>query len=768
VGSLLRRFALRHRYALGVAALVLLTAPLGVSRRPLWVGDETREAAIAKQMADSGDFLQARLAGHAMAEKPPFFYASVASSIRLRHGATRSSTRLPSVLFSALTLLAAAATASLLFSQRAGLLTAAVLATTYLFAVNGHNVVVDVALTAFVSLGLLAFVAASRRAGFPRWDLSFGLAASGAMLSKGLIGLALLALLTFPFWLFSSPRKRLRDSVGPGAVLAPLAALLFWAGVTYIRGGVPELSEAMWNQQFGRLLGLRRREYSHHRAPFYFYLASLPGMLFPWVVTLPSAVARGVRERARRTSLAGALPFAAGLAAAFLFLSLAGTKRTIYFLPVVPVVAMLVGAFLDSKLSERAGRVSRVLWLQFAAVGIAAVAVPLLPAVADRVVTGREAAAIAAVALFCVGLAGYCRRSVPRLVGVSLLLAIAALVTLDRYSLPRWKRDRATVNFFTRVERHLTPSSRLYTYLLNEDVLGWACLRLPRTPIAVSDPALLERDLRQPGAFLLAETATLARMPASWTSSLEPVVRGWAGSRSVSFARIRVPGGSPLQPASAAVEPALTKSSTDETKSFAHAVREEKPAHQQRQDHRADHGRDLRSRRLADPEGFLGNDVALYENAFDDEVQDQGDGQAEQNFFPLSGEANRVVDAPSEKEAKGGPDHAVDERRAQVAESEGKELHAGRPCGEEDDGPQAVEVTGKNDQAVAVLVKGRLDLPDLLGSEDLLQESAAFQVFAEETPKAVEDQVRDQDARELHSDHERKPRHALEHKKPRD
>jgi 4-amino-4-deoxy-L-arabinose transferase-like glycosyltransferase len=152
VGSHLRRFFLRHRYALGVAALVLLTAPLGVSRRPLWVGDETREAAIAKQMADSGDFLQTRLAGRAMAEKPPFFYASVASSIRWRHGATRSSTRLPSVLFSALTLAAAAATASLLFSQRAALLTAAVLATTYLFAANGHNVVVDVALTASPSL----------------------------------------------------------------------------------------------------------------------------------------------------------------------------------------------------------------------------------------------------------------------------------------------------------------------------------------------------------------------------------------------------------------------------------------------------------------------------------------------------------------------------------------------------------------------------------------------------------------------------------------
>src|SRR5439155_4990229 len=297
MGDRLRRFFARHRYALGIGALVSLTAPLGIRSRPLWVGDETREAAIAKQMADSGDFLQTRLAGHAVVEKPPFYYASVASSIRLRHGATRSSTRLPSVFFSALTLLAAAVSASIAFSRRAGFFTPAVLATTYLFAANGHNVVVDVALTAFVSLGLLAFLAASVRSDFPRWDLGFGLAAAGAMLAKGLIGPALLLFLTVPFWLFSFPRRRLRECVSPGAVLAPVAALLFWAGVTFERGGTPALSEAMWNQQFGRLLGLRRREYSHHRAPFYFYLISLPGMLFPWVVSLPSAAARAVRER---------------------------------------------------------------------------------------------------------------------------------------------------------------------------------------------------------------------------------------------------------------------------------------------------------------------------------------------------------------------------------------------------------------------------------------------------------------------------------------
>src|SRR5262249_39416701 len=188
----MRRWLARHRYVLGVGGLVLLTAPLGGRSRPLRIGDEARQAATAKPLAESGDFRGTRLAGRELEEKPPFFYASVASSIRLGHGATRWSTRLPSILFSAMTLLAAAAIAGILFSKRASLLAAIILATTYLFAVNAHNVVVDVALTGFVALGLLASVSASRRAGFPRWEAGFGLAAAGAVLVKGFVGAALL------------------------------------------------------------------------------------------------------------------------------------------------------------------------------------------------------------------------------------------------------------------------------------------------------------------------------------------------------------------------------------------------------------------------------------------------------------------------------------------------------------------------------------------------------------------------------------------------
>jgi 4-amino-4-deoxy-L-arabinose transferase-like glycosyltransferase len=818
MGSLLRRFVVRRRYWLGVAALVFVTAPLGVGNRPLWVGDETREAAIAKQMADSGDFLRTRLAGRAMLEKPPFFYASVASSIRLHRGVTRFSTRLPSILFSAITLLSAAAVAFLLFSQRAGLFTAAILATTYLFAVNAHDCVVDVPLTAFVSLGLLAFTASSRRAGAPRWDLGFGLAAAGAMLAKGFVGLALLALLTVPFWLFCATRRRLRDSVSAFALLVPFAALLLWSGITYGRSGMSGLFEAFWNQQFGRLLGFRNREYSHHSAPFYFYLAALPGMLFPWVVTLPAAVGSGLREKGRpRGSSAVVLALLTGLAAALLFLSCAGTKRTIYFLPVVPIAAILVGSYLDAKLgvcpsnlsggpcgppnplAEAGSRVPRFLWLQFAAVVLTAVAVPLLPASADGRITAGEAACVGAVALLCAGLGLAARRSPTRLVSIMLAVAVGAVILLDRYSLPRWKRDFSTRDFFSRVERRMAGGGRLLAYDLNEDVLGLACLELTRPPVAEDDPARLEEDLKSPGAYLLIEKRAMRHVAPSWAANLERVEAGRAGDRSVSLYRLRTPqpgppkldrpqprplpgvctsnfGGGPCGPPNplasgprAGGRPRLLSArSAAEAKALVDSVGKKKPSNKHRQKNRAGDRGDLCAGCLADPERLLGNDAAFDENALDDEIKNERHGDPEQNDLPLARKADRVFDPAPEEKAEARPDHAIDERSAEVAQDKGPELHPGGARGKENDGPQAVKVAREDDQPVLVPMKLGRDLLHFLRREDLSQEPAPLQPLSKKPAKAVQDRIRNHDAEKLRPHHERKPRDPLEHQKTPD
>jgi hypothetical protein len=337
-------------------------------------------------------------------------------------------------------------------------------------------------------------------------------------------------------------------------------------------------------------------------------------MLFPWVVTLPAAVGSGLRAEGPRPrgSRAVFLALLTGLAAALLFLSCASTKRTIYFLPLVPIAAVLVGSYLDAKLVEAGARVPRFLWLQFAVVGLTAVAVPLLPASADRRITAGEAACVAAVALFCAALGLAARRSPARLVSITLAVAIGAVILLDRYSLPRWNRDRSTRDFFSRVEKRLAGGGgRVLSYDLNEDVLGLACLQLTRPPVAEDDPERLEEDLKSPETYLLIEKRALRHIAPSWAAKLERVEAGRAGNRSVSLYRLRAPepGAPRPQPLpSLASEPRaggrvrfLPARSAVEAKAFVNSVREKKSPDEHRQENRARDRGDLGAGRLADP-----------------------------------------------------------------------------------------------------------------------------------------------------------------------
>src|SRR5262249_5529046 len=186
---------------------------------------------------------------------------------------------------------------------------------------------------------------------------------------------------------------------------------------------------------FGRLLGLRHREYSHHRAPFYFYLIYLPGMLFPWIATFPYAAVRAVRDRTGHSKTARILPLLVGMAAALLFLSAAATKRTIYLLPLIPVAAVVIAGFLDSKLDEPPARISRGLWIQYGAIAAMTFAVLLIPAIGDRRVTLSEGAGILVALVACATLLPFARRSAARLVASFLFVALASLLLLDLYSL---------------------------------------------------------------------------------------------------------------------------------------------------------------------------------------------------------------------------------------------------------------------------------------------------------------------------------------------
>lgn len=334
------------RWTAGAVLFILLTLPFGVPHRPLAAGDEAREAAVVANMLATGDWRQAALGGEVLYEKPPFFYMSVAAAARTLGGLSPLSARLVSVLFAALALAATARAGTALFGPRGGFAATLLLASTYLFAVNAHNCLIDVVLAGCVAAGMCAFIVRAS-SGAPRWDFWWGLCAAAALLAKGLVGPILLVLLTLPFWRLSARRLPLPQSVSAGAVGLPLAAFALWMGVTWSAWGAHGLYEVLWVQHVGRFLGFHEPGYEHHRAGFFYYLFLLPALVFPWTLLFGGGLARAfTREGSRNLR-----PLASGFLLALVLLSVAGTKRTVYLLPLTPVAALLGAGYL-----EEAGR----------------------------------------------------------------------------------------------------------------------------------------------------------------------------------------------------------------------------------------------------------------------------------------------------------------------------------------------------------------------------------------------------------------------------
>jgi len=250
---------------------------------------------------------------------------------------------------------------------------------------------------------------------------------------------------------------------------------------------------------------------------------------------LPAAV----REAFRRNGPSRAI--VAGAGTALLILSCAATKRTVYFLPVVPAVTVLLAGVLDQAITSGKNRPSGWLRVQAAAIGLGASFVPLVPALSDGRLTPHEVVLVGSVGLLAAALFLVSPGS-RALVASSLALAIGSLVLLDRFSVPRLRGDAATAEFFARVSRRLDRGTPVYSYRLNEDVLGRACLEMPVTPAAEDDPNSLARRLSFGRSFVLAECRKVSG-EASLAENLVPVERGITGGRVVALYRSRATPG---------------------------------------------------------------------------------------------------------------------------------------------------------------------------------------------------------------------------------
>lgn len=339
---------LAPRAAPWVAVLLwFLLAGWGLGSYPLSEPDEGRNGTAALEVATGGHWLVPTYDGVVLLDKPLLWFDAAALAI-LGLGPGELAVRLPSLLFTAATLLLVARFASRLYGSIAAWVAGLVLATSPLVLTFARIAIFDPMLGFFVVLALVLFheavQASDGRAGAGRVVASAWLAMAAGVLVKGPVAVAIPLLVAVPY---AAWRRRTRAVWSWAGAAGFLALVGGWAG--YVEWRVPGYLEyVVLTETWGRLTSSVESVDLGWSGPIRSLVPILVGGTLPWCVI----AAWGWAHARRRGTVRGD----GGLAAqstAFLVLWLvvplllfayAEPKRLQYMVPVVPAVALLLAA----------------------------------------------------------------------------------------------------------------------------------------------------------------------------------------------------------------------------------------------------------------------------------------------------------------------------------------------------------------------------------------------------------------------------------------
>lgn len=511
------------QWALGLIFCAIWLGMLGA--RTLVPTDEGRYAEMAREMLASGDWITTRLNGIKYFEKPPLQIWMTALAFKF-FGLGEWQARLWTGLCGLSGIALTAVAGMRVFGRDTGFCAALILASMLFWSAMGHINTLDMGLAGGMTLSLCALLIAqtsptpsisstARR----NWMMACWVGMALAVLSKGLIGLALPGAILIIYTLFARDWaiwKRLHLLSG----LAVFALITVpWFVMVSLRN--PEFPQFFFiHEHFQRFTSK-----VHHRVgPWYYFAPILAAGLLPWLaVTIQSLWVATIGKKTdtpdnavTKKNFQPIKLLLIWIVFIFVFFSISGSKLPSYILPIFPAIALLIALYLrDASMRTwfMAGAFNTII-----AVAMLAAAFNLSQFAKDAVdLSNYEMARPWIVAAGLTFLAGSLitlwaairERPDLTLLG-TLALSISGFLTVQLLMIgSEWHgRTRAGIELVPMIEAELTPSMPLYSVGMYDQTLPFY---LRRTMTLVEHPDELEFGLQQEPSLWIPDQAEFVR-----------------------------------------------------------------------------------------------------------------------------------------------------------------------------------------------------------------------------------------------------------------
>ncbi len=356
-----------------IVLLCLLVQVPGLIYLPVTDRDEARFAQASKQMVETGDYVNINLQDEPRHKKPIGIYWLQSAAVNIfgpGYKTTIAVYRLPSLLAAIATALLTFEIGAALFSLPIGLMAALLMATCAVQIGEADLAKTDATQCAFILLSQWALMRAitTKALRAPMGIVvAFWAGMGGAILLKGPVGPAVLALTMISYWAIT----RDKDFFGR---LRPLLGLLITAAITlpwFIAIGLAT-DWAFFDRAIGGDLAPKLRQGGDlfHGAPPFYHLALLTAVFWPASLFVPAAIVQGFRARKDPR----VLWLLCWLIPNWILFEAVPNKLPHYTLPLLPALALLAGYALTSPITRSTKWIGTFLWL-IPAIGLAVLSI---------------------------------------------------------------------------------------------------------------------------------------------------------------------------------------------------------------------------------------------------------------------------------------------------------------------------------------------------------------------------------------------------------